>query len=99
YNGSFPGVLKMFIDACSVRQSAKTFEGKKAAMAGLAAGKAGNIRGMDHLTGVLNYLGTVVMPYKLPISGADMLVDRNGEIADADTQALMIKLVKEFIAF
>ena len=29
YNGGFPGVLKMFIDACSIREKNKTFDEKK----------------------------------------------------------------------
>ena len=29
YNGSFPGVLKLFLDACSIREYATNFKGKK----------------------------------------------------------------------
>lgn len=47
YNGSFPGVLKLFLDACSVRKYHETFKGKKAALLGVASGRAGNLRGMD----------------------------------------------------
>ena len=36
YNGSFPGVLKTFIDACSFPES---FYDKKAALVGLSSGK------------------------------------------------------------
>ena len=28
YNGSFPGILKFFLDACSIRNYAETFKGK-----------------------------------------------------------------------
>ncbi len=99
YNGGFPGVLKMFIDACSVREYAKTFAGKKVAMVGLASGKAGNLRGMDHLTGVMNYLGCIVMPNKLPISELEKLIDEKGEIVEKETLNSIKKHVKEFIAF
>ncbi|MGY3211045.1 NADPH-dependent FMN reductase [Mucilaginibacter sp. HD30] len=40
YNGSFPGILKFFIDACAFPQS---FYEKKAALVGLSSGKYGNI--------------------------------------------------------
>ena len=99
YNGGYPGVLKMFIDACSVRECSKTFEGKKVAMVGLASGKAGNLRGMDHLTGVMNYLGCIVMPNKLPISQIEKLVDESGEIVEKESLGLIKKHVKDFIAF
>ncbi len=68
YNGSFPGVLKLFIDAVSVKNNKETFSGKKASLIGLASGRAGNFRGLEHLTGILNYLNVLVMPNKLPIS-------------------------------
>lgn len=29
YNGSFPGILKFFLDACSVREMKRSFAGKK----------------------------------------------------------------------
>ena len=48
YNGSFPGILKFFMDGCDYG----VWEGKKVAMLGLATGRAGNLRGVDHLTGI-----------------------------------------------
>jgi NAD(P)H-dependent FMN reductase len=99
YNGGFPGVLKLFIDACSVREYVKTFDGKKVAMVGLASGKAGNLRGMDHLSAVMNYLGCIVMPNKLPISQLEQIIDENGEINEKESLDLMKKQVKDFIAF
>jgi len=83
YNGSFPGALKMLIDALSVRKYAETFKGRKVALVGVAAGRAGNLRGMDHLTGLLNYLGMHVYPNKLPVSSIEkqMNGDELGEDA------------------
>lgn len=54
YNGSFPGLLKVFIDACRYPDS---FAGKKAAMVGLSAGTQGSALAMGHLADILNYLG------------------------------------------
>lgn len=48
YNGSYPGVLKAFIDACAYPAS---FYHKKAILIGVSSGKYGNIRGVDHFTG------------------------------------------------
>ncbi|HMP31575.1 MAG TPA: NAD(P)H-dependent oxidoreductase, partial [Saprospiraceae bacterium] len=38
YNGSFPGILKSFIDAVSVRKYKQTFAYKKAALIGVSDG-------------------------------------------------------------
>ena len=98
YNGSFPGALKLFIDAISIREYAKNFVGKKAAIAGVASGRAGNLRGIDHLTGVLHHVGSVVMPKALPISAIKSLYDENGAI-NAETTASMEAYMDRLIAF
>jgi chromate reductase len=92
YNGGFPGVVKMFIDACTIRSYADNFKGKKAAIMGVASGRAGNLRGMEHLTGVLNYLGATVMPNRLPISSIGRLLDEDKNVKDEGT----IKAIQEF---
>ena len=99
YNGSFPGSLKLFLDAVSVRELNATFKGKKAALVGLATGRAGNLRGMDHLADILNHLGTITFPNKLPISRIGSLLNESNEIVDADALAVMQKHAEEFIAF
>jgi chromate reductase len=99
YNGGFPGTIKLFIDACSVREYDRNFQGKKAALLGVASGRAGNLRGMDHLAGVLNYLGSITMPNKLPISQIKKLKDEEGAIADEETLQVMEEHAREFLAF
>jgi chromate reductase, NAD(P)H dehydrogenase (quinone) len=64
YNGSFPGILKTFLDSIPPREWAD----KHACLVGISDGRAGNLRGLDHLTGVLNYLKMHVYHNKLPIS-------------------------------
>lgn len=99
YNGSFPGVLKLFIDACSVRDYKATFKNKKAALVGVATGRAGNLRGMEHLTGILNHVGTIVLPNKLPISKIESLMDDEGNITDQATIRSIEKHIDELLAF
>src|SRR3546814_7353315 len=76
YNGSFPGVLKVFIDACSFPES---FMGKKAALVGHSTGRYGNIRGLEHFTGICNYFCLHVLPLKLQIPQVQHEFDQNGE--------------------
>jgi len=99
YNGSYPGVLKLFLDACSVYAYKESFQGgKKAALVGVAAGRAGNLRGLEHLTGVLNYLQITVMPQQLPISGIGGQLDESGQLLAASQNALEEQL-ERFLAF
>ncbi|MFM2269243.1 MAG: hypothetical protein RL757_2684 [Bacteroidota bacterium] len=100
YNGSFPGILKLFIDACSIRDRNRIFKGKKAAVVGVASGRAGNLRGLEHFTGVLNYLGTVVSPNHLPISSVHTLIDKQTKhLHDAATIKILDAFSDEVIDF
>ena len=94
YNGSFPGVLKMFFDNSG---SHTIWWHKKALLACVSTGRAGNVRGMEHLTGVLNYLKVTVYPYLLPISVVDKLLDAEGNFTDASTINVINKQLDEFI--
>lgn len=99
YNGGMPGVLKMFIDACSIRRYKDNFQGKKAAVMGTSSGRAGNLRGMEHLTGVLNYLGTTVMPNRQPISGIGNLIDAENVVQDKATLKIIKAFAKQVVDF
>lgn len=61
YNGSFPGVLKAFIDGLAYPN---TFRNKKAALVGLSSGAQGSGLAMSHLTDIFNYLGMHVLALK-----------------------------------
>lgn len=98
YNGSYPGVLKLFLDALSVREYTATFKWKKVALAGVASGRAGNLLGLDHLAAVLNHLGMVTLPHRLPISRINSLMEGQ-EIIDEGTIGVMEKHVDQLINF
>jgi chromate reductase len=96
YNGSIPGVLKSLIDASDIE---KDWWGKKALLVGISTGRAGNLRGMDHLTGILNYVKIVVHPNKLPISVVHKLVNEEGQIIEKGTLNAISQQLDEFIIF
>ncbi|MEO6963081.1 MAG: NADPH-dependent FMN reductase [Puia sp.] len=95
YNGSIPGVLKCLIDITDVK---KVWQGKKALLTGISRGRAGNLRGMDHLTGILHFVRTVVHPNKLPISIVDTLFDQQG-MGHEETLRMINNQLDEFIEF
>lgn len=99
YNGSFPGVLKLFIDAVSVRKYQETFSHKKSMLIGIATGRAGNLRGMDHLSGILIHMKSIVYPRLLPISRVNELMDEEGRINHGPTLRTLEDHIKGFIDF
>lgn len=98
YNGSYPGILKLFLDACSIREYKATFMGKKVGLVGVASGRAGNLRGLDHLTGIFNHVGSQVMPQKLPISGVGALI-ADGVLINEATQESIANHIANLLAF
>ena len=96
YNGSFPGVLKVFIDACDLPES---FYDKKAALTGLSSGKYGNIRGIDHFTGVCHYLHMHVMSLKIHIPDIKKEFDENYNLYKKDTVHFTDEQIEKFIGF
>jgi NAD(P)H-dependent FMN reductase len=96
YNGSYPGVLKVFVDACSFPES---FYDKKAALVGLSSGKYGNIRGIDHFTGVCHYLNLHIMPLKIHIASIRKELDANGNLTAEDTLRYTNEQMDKFIRF
>lgn len=95
YNGGMTGVLKAFIDGIWPEQ----LYGKKAALVGVASGRAGNLRGLDHLTNIFHYLEITVLPFKVPISSVDNLLDDNGNLTDSKTLDSLRKQIGKFLNF
>jgi chromate reductase len=95
YNGSFPGILKTFLDSMHPREWAD----KNACLVGVADGRAGNLRGMEHLTGILNYLKMHVYHDKLPISMVNKMIDENGNFTSEDQLRACVAQVEGFLQF
>lgn len=96
YNGSFPGVLKTFIDACAFPES---FYDKKAALVGISSGKYGNIRGIDHFGGVCSYLHLHVLPLRIHIPAIRFELNEDNEFFKEDTLKFTNQQMDKFIAF
>jgi len=96
YNGSIPGILKLFIDEADWRTAWKD---KKAMLVGVSTGRAGNLRGMDHLTSILHHMNIHVLPNMLPISQVDRFLDSNGQVTDPGIVAAIDKQIGQFIVF
>ncbi len=96
YNGSYPGILKLMLDNSDVT---KCWHHKKVLLTGISTGRAGNLRGLDHLTGSLMYLKMHVHPNRLPISVVDKLIGDDNEIHDEPTIHAIRQQLNEFQKF
>ena len=62
YNGSFPGVLKLFVDMLPYPEG---FDSRPCAFIGLAAGQFKGLRAVEHLQGVAGYRNAHMYPRRL----------------------------------
>lgn len=96
YNGSFPGILKMLLDNSDIRNC---WWGKKAMLTGLADGRAGNLRGLEHMTGVLQYLHMDVYWDKIPLSRINQELTADGLLANTATEASIDAQISGFVGW
>ncbi|WP_420387973.1 NADPH-dependent FMN reductase [Roseivirga sp.] len=68
YNGSFPGVVKAFIDGLKYPEGVRD---KKGALIGVSSGVQGGLIAMSHLTDIFNYLGMHVLALKPKLAGIE----------------------------
>lgn len=98
YNGGLAGILKLFIDAISVRKLGPSFHFKKMLLIGVADGRAGNLRGMEHLTGILNHMKVVLYPTKLPLSSINSLLNEDKtQLSDESAKKAIHSVVDGFV--
>lgn len=96
YNGSFPGVLKLLIDNADIK---KAWWYKKALLVGLADGRGGNLRGLDHLTSILHYLKVNVFYHKVIISKVNQMLDTNAQTLEANLEKEIQEQISGFMNF
>ncbi|MDH5474071.1 MAG: NAD(P)H-dependent oxidoreductase [Cyclobacteriaceae bacterium] len=95
YNGSFPGVLKTFIDGL---QFPDTFKNKKAALVGLSSGIQGAGLALSHLTDIFNYCGMHILAQKPKLMHIEKNMKDKKELGDFYT-SLLQEQAEMFIAF
>lgn len=94
YNGSIPGILKVFIDACDYPDS---FRGKSAALVGIAAGENGNSRGLEHLEDILRFFGMEVFSQKVTMGRIRQKLKREGGFHDGRVEEALRSMVMAYL--
>jgi len=95
YNGSFPGILKTFLDALDFPD---TLKGKKCALVGLSSGIQGGVMAMSHLTDIFNYLGMHVLANKPKLMQINAKME-NGKITDESYLRRLKEQANALVAF
>jgi NAD(P)H-dependent FMN reductase len=70
----------------------KEWANKHVCLVGVADGRAGNLRGLEHLTGILHYLKMHVYHNKLPISGVNKMMNGEGGFTEDQMKACVAQI-------
>ena len=95
YHGSYPGIFKAFID-CIGNEGVKE---KKVALVGVSTGRAGNLRGLDHLSALFHHLRAEVYSYKPKLSVVHKLFNEQDVLDDSETLKLIQNQINGFLTF
>src|SRR4051812_25095364 len=96
YNGSFPGVLKYFIDMLKFPES---FEHKPVAFVGEAAGIWGGFRAVEQLQMIFGYRNAHMYPDRVFIPGINQKFDATGAFADEAINNRLAMQARGFVEF
>lgn len=95
YNGSYPGIVKVFIDTLPYPQG---FDRRPCAFIGLAAGQFKGLRAVEHLQAVAGYRNALIYPNRVFI-GESWKQFAEGSLVDADLAKRLRAQAEGFISF
>ena len=96
YNGSFPGVLKYFIDMLKFPES---FDAKPVAFVGEANGASGGLRAVEHLQQIFGYRNAHIFPERVFIPQVKERVNADGQITDANIAERLARQARRFASY
>lgn len=96
YNGSFPGVLKYFIDMLRFPESLYEMP---AAFVGISSGRWGGLRAVEHLEMVFQYRHAHLFGRRCFIPNVGRTLDEKGRITDPDIDRRLKKTALGFASF
>ena len=96
YNGSYPGVLKYFIDLLKFPES---FERKPVAFVGVTSGGWGALRAVEQMQLVFGYRNAHLYPDRVFISGVSNKITPEGVVTDAALDERLSRQTREFAQF
>ncbi|MDR9419504.1 NADPH-dependent FMN reductase [Gracilimonas sp.] len=96
YNGSFPGILKVFVDYLPFPEA---FEKMPMAFIGEASGAFGGLRSVEQFQMIANYRNALQFPERVFISRVEKELDEEEGLSDSFKEKLLNSQVENFIKF
>jgi NAD(P)H-dependent FMN reductase len=96
YHGSFSSYTKLVIENLGFPSA---LAGKPVALLGVAAGRIGAIKSLEHLKGVCSHVGALVVPGSVSIAGIQRAFDDDGALVDASAEKALRGLADSLTSF
>ncbi len=96
YNGSYPGVLKLFVDMLPFPEG---FDARPCAFVGLAAGQFRSLRAVEHFQQVAAYRNAHLFPRRVFIGDSFKQFDEQGQLIDAELHTRICDQANGFCKF
>lgn len=96
YHGTFSAMTKLVIESLGFPSK---LAGKPVALLGVAAGRIGAIKSLEHLRGCCAHVGAVVVPTVISIAGVRSVFDEQGRCTDEGTRKALAGLADSLTGF
>lgn len=96
YHGSFSSVTKLMIDNLGFPS---VLSGKVMALLGVAAGRIGAIKALEHLRSVCSHIGAIVLPGTISIANVRKVFDADGSCLDPQIESMIRKLPLQLLEY
>lgn len=91
YHGTFPAMLKLILENMGFPSA---LAGKPVALLGVAAGRIGAIKTLEHVRSVCSHTGAIVLPSPISIAGVNQMFDEAGTCTDSGTESAVRSVAK-----
>lgn len=96
YHGSFSSLMKVTIENMGFPSALK---GKPVALLGVAAGRIGAVKSLEHLQSVCIHVGALVLPGYVSVSRVRSLFDEHGNCLDEATERRIRRLASDLVRY
>lgn len=96
YHGSFSSLMKLVIENLGFPSALK---GKPIVLLGVAAGRIGAIKSLEHLRSVCTHVGGLVLPRSISIARVKLVFDPQGNCLDERIEAQVRDLARDLMRY
>ncbi len=96
YHGSFSALIKLVIENLGFPS---VLRGKPVMLVGVAAGRIGAVKSLEHLRSVCSHIGAMVLPGPVSIARVRDVFDAHGAIQDAEIARMLHMLGTDLLEY